>query len=104
MTEMDNRIRTLMTLDVWTSDTKATEDSLFILSSPLATPPFKPSRLSCTSSAAPIMPTLRIPDILGAMDGFELRTHPEERQVTRETNEWFARFVSPFSFCLRLCI
>ena len=42
------------------------------------------------------MRTLRIPDILGAMDGFELKTHPDERQVTRETNEWFARFVFLF--------
>lgn len=50
------------------------------------------------------MPTLRIPDILGAMDGFELRTHPEERQVTRETNEWYARFVFLLSFGLHLHI
>lgn len=41
------------------------------------------------------MPILRIPDILGAMDGFELRTHPDERQISRETNEWFARFAFP---------
>ncbi|CAG7846754.1 Alpha-muurolene synthase {ECO:0000269/PubMed:19400802, ECO:0000269/PubMed:20889795}; AltName: Full=Gamma-muurolene synthase; {ECO:0000269/PubMed:19400802, ECO:0000269/PubMed:20889795}; AltName: Full=Germacrene-A synthase; {ECO:0000269/PubMed:19400802, ECO:0000269/PubMed:20889795} [Serendipita indica DSM 11827] len=33
--------------------------------------------------------TIRLPDILGAMDRFELRTHPDEREVTRASNEWF---------------
>jgi len=36
---------------------------------------------------------VRIPDILSAMDRFELRTHPDEREVTRASNEWFNRFV-----------
>lgn len=39
------------------------------------------------------MTTLRIPDVLGAMDAFELRTHPDEAEVSRATNEWFARCV-----------
>lgn len=41
-------------------------------------------------SASPA--TVRIPDILAAMDGFELRTHPDEREVTRASNEWFNSF------------
>lgn len=38
------------------------------------------------------MTTLRIPDVLGAMDAFELRTHPDEAEVSRATNEWFASY------------
>ena len=37
--------------------------------------------------------TIRLPDILSAMDRFELRTHPDEREVTRASNEWFNRYV-----------
>jgi hypothetical protein len=100
---MENRIGTLMTPDERAPDTKAKGDSAFILSSPPRYPSFTFSLSSSySSSVIPTMPTLRIPDILGAMDGFELRTHPDERQVTRETNEWFARFV--LSICPRLCI
>jgi hypothetical protein len=95
ITEMENRIRTLMTPNELGPDTKAKGDSVFILSSPPSSPVFHLFALLLLG-ATPTMPTLRIPDILGAMDGFELKTHPDERQISRETNEWFARFAFLF--------
>ena len=77
--------------DEWARIQKQREIRYSFYLHPLATP-LSAFSTSYSSNTAPTMPTLRIPDILGAMDGFELRTHPDERQVSRETNEWFARY------------
>ncbi|KAG8812881.1 hypothetical protein FRC17_001771 [Serendipita sp. 399] len=47
------------------------------------------STVSAATSSKKSPATIRLPDILGAMDRFELRTHPDEREVTRASNEWF---------------
>ncbi|KAG8810884.1 hypothetical protein FRC19_004258 [Serendipita sp. 401] len=48
-----------------------------------------PSSTISTTSTRKSPATIRLPDILGAMENFELRTHPDEREVTRASNEWF---------------
>lgn len=44
------------------------------------------------------MPVLRFPDIMAALDKFEMKCAANEREITRASNEWFARYVFvPFS-------
>ncbi|KAG9040748.1 hypothetical protein FS842_002850 [Serendipita sp. 407] len=50
-----------------------------------------PSSTISATSTRKSPATIRLPDILGAMENFELRTHPDEREVTRASNEWFNR-------------